>query len=104
MLRNLNVMTVGYAIDWTTNGTDNGAVAKSLISWLCSEYEDEFLDVATEEGLPTSRSKKMDANFWTAMSKACYCDTSNQRKSEYLYVLPRWRTSIGSRKRDLGSR
>jgi hypothetical protein len=53
-LRNLNV-TVGRAIDWTSShGTDNGAVAKSLISWLCSEYEDEFLEVATEQGLSTT--------------------------------------------------
>jgi hypothetical protein len=79
MLSILN-MTLGCAIDWTSNGADNGAVAKSLIGWLCSEDEDEFLDVATEQGLCTSQSKKMDAKFWTAMSEACNFDISNQCK------------------------
>ena len=51
-----------------------------MISWLCSEYEGEFLEVATEQGLSTSLSKKMDANFWTAMSEACNLDTTTQRK------------------------
>jgi hypothetical protein len=84
----LNV-TVGRSIDWTSsNGTDNVAVAKSLISWLCSEYEDEFLEVATEQGLSTSRAKKMNANFWTAMSEACNFVTSTQRKlNTYLSYL-----------------
>ena len=87
-LCNLNVV-VGRAINWSSNGTHNGAVAKGLISWLCSEYEDEFLEVATEQGLSTSQAKKMDANFWTGMSEACNFDTSTQRKlnmlDEYLF-------------------
>jgi hypothetical protein len=52
------------------------AVAKSSISWLCSEYKDEFLEVAKEQGLATSQSKKVDANFWTVMGKACNFDIS----------------------------
>jgi hypothetical protein len=71
---------VGRAIDWTSDGPDNGTTAKSLISWLCSEYEDEFVEVAQEQGLSTSLSKKMGANFWTAMSEACNLDTTTQRK------------------------
>jgi hypothetical protein len=61
-LRNLNV-TVSRTIDWTNNGTDDGAVTKSFISWLCSEYKDEFLEAATEQGLSTSHLKRSMLTF-----------------------------------------
>jgi hypothetical protein len=58
----LNV-TVSRTIDWTNNGTDDGAVTKSFISWLCSEYKDEFLEAATEQGLSTSHLKRSMLTF-----------------------------------------
>jgi hypothetical protein len=58
---------------------DEAAVAKSLsINMLCAESEDKSLEVATENGLSTNKSKKMDPVFWTAMCEDCNFDISTQ--------------------------
>jgi hypothetical protein len=72
--------TIHRAIAWTSGDSrDESVVAKSLSNLLCTDYEDKFLEGATENGLSTNKSTKMDPVFWTAMCEDCNFDISTQR-------------------------
>jgi hypothetical protein len=80
-LRKFNT-AIHRAIAWASSGSVDEAavVAKSLIDTLCTEYEDKFVEVASENGLWTNKSKIMGPVFWTAMCEDCNFDISTQRQ------------------------